>query len=52
MKFKHIPEAEIQDGELDKNQQLKILNLEKKIITLNYIIKQYRTNNNQEIKNF
>lgn len=37
---------------MEKNQQLKILNLEKKVETLSYIIKQYRTGNAQEIKNF
>jgi len=30
----------------DKTSQLKILNLERKVETLNYIIKNYRTNNN------
>lgn len=36
----------------EKNSQLKILNLERKVETLNYIIKQYRVNNKEEIKNF
>ena len=51
MRLKHLPLGE-EEETVEKNQQLKILNLEKKVETLSYIIKQYRTGNAQEIKNF
>ena len=49
MNIKKFNEAE---EAAEKNSQLKILNLERKVETLNYIIKQYRVNNKEEIKNF
>ena len=52
--FKEMNVKQFNEGEEgnEKNAQLRILNLERKVETLNYIIKQYRLNNKEEIKNF
>ena len=49
MNFKQVLDS---DEGNEKNSQLKILNLQRKVQTLNYIIKQYRSNNKEEIKTF
>lgn len=51
MRLKNLP-VEGEEDTVERNHQLKILNLEKKVETLNYIIKQYRQGNGEEIKGF
>lgn len=47
MRLKHVPDSQDMNDGMESNHQLKILNLQKKVQTLNYIIKQYRVGNNQ-----